>query len=136
MTASSISRAERRRIQRLRSPAIGWLALGDARFFARHPERRNRVRLPGPAEVDSVTGFNVPAVLQAKPGFRLAIAVRLIAPGSMVAAIFPAWAGEDLDFSEQEAAFLFDLLTCHQPGKVDLLTRSLLDEAARTESVA
>lgn len=131
MTASSLSRAERRRIRRLHSPKLARIDDGDARFFQRHPARYNRVRLAGRAEIEAASLKEVAALLGTEPGVRFAAAVRRIAPGANVKLLFPTRDREDVDVSEREAAAVFDFLSALKSDDVRIVSSYLMDQAVR-----
>lgn len=92
----------------------------DKRFFERRPHRRHRVRVASSAEAET---SRLLSGVVATPGGRLFIAVRKVADGARVRALFfgPDESAADLDgMGEDEAAWLFERTASAHPKLTEI----------------
>ncbi len=104
-----LTRADRRRIETL-AAAVGRVTDGDARFFERFPDRRHRVRLASPAEVETDAILKGQPDISTTPGSRWVAIVKQLVPGVRVRAVERSIGrgGNDLDLTEELARWAYD----------------------------
>jgi hypothetical protein len=103
--ALGITRQGRRHLERL-GDAADKAIQGDRHWFERHPGRQHRVRLASPAEVEQWALLKgIP--LNPPPGSGYYVAVRKVHADYCLRCLFCSAAGNDIDVSEEEAAWVF-----------------------------
>ena len=96
-------------------PEFDAMIEGDRRFFARRSDRSHRVRHAAPVEmqVGREAGQTFAPLL---PGARWFAAVRQVAPGYRIRAVYQAFHDADVDLSEAECRRLY-LEACGPGGQ-------------------
>ena len=103
----TMSRADRRRLDKFQ-PSVDRVTEADARFFARFPERRHRVRLAAAAEIAQNAVLAPDEDLTPLPGSRWIVMVKQVQPGVRLRAFAQATGVDEFDVGEGEAKDLYD----------------------------
>lgn len=102
--------AARTKIRRLAElgEAVERICDGDRAFFERHPERNNRLRVAGAAEIETLALVHGADTVRLPPGDRYYVVVRQVSPGNRIRIYRQNVEGIDCDVPESYAAALFD----------------------------
>ena len=102
-----MSRADRRRLDK-HQPSVDRVTEADAKFFARFPDRRHRVRLAAAAEVAQNAIMAPEEDLTPLLGSRWIVMVKQIQPGVRMRAFAQATGVDEFDAEEDEARDLYN----------------------------
>ncbi len=106
----SQDRAHRRRVSKLQDD-VERVLQGDARFFARFPDRNHRVRMAAQVEMALNSAVHGRHAIPDEPGARWFVAVKQLAPRTFARAFVQADPGASTDLSEDNAQRVYDHLT-------------------------
>jgi hypothetical protein len=127
-TVRNLGRAQQRELKKL-AAAIDRVIEGDRRFFARRRERNYRLRIASRPEIAANAACGTDTSLPA--GYRWFCAVKQVAPGARVRAIFAARAENDPDASEEACRDAYENAAgeAGRPIEVQVLEASLATRA-------
>ena len=110
----TLSRDQRRKLQRLSERIDRKILSADRAFFERFPNRSHRVRLASQLELQANKLLN-PTSPEPPDGYAAYVAVRQLRPGIRMRGFFIDPSGGDTDLSEDEAHALYERVSASYP---------------------